>query len=215
MASTDAPRVAVAIHAPARAFAPGTQTALVRLGYHLVSAETATRHSGDDWCRPAIRIVDDREIEKVEPGGEEPGIPIILLTGQRGSFTDDSRTVGTVRRRARVNELFALLQRTLEPWPRTVPRIPAALPARCTHGNHGWAGAIRSISEKGCLLHSTERLEPEQPVDLCFALPREGLLQIPAQPSYLDGKLAGLVFHGTSEQSRSAIANYVNSQLTE
>jgi hypothetical protein len=113
-----------------------------------------------------------------------------------------------------VNELFALLQRALEPWPRTVPRVPAALPARCTRGNHGWAAAIGSISEKGCLLFSTERLEPEERLDVCFALPREGLMQVPAQPSYVSGKRAGLVFRDTSEQSRSAIADYVNTQLT-
>ena len=39
-------------------------------------------------------------------------------------------------------KIFALLQRALEPWPRTVPRIPAALPARCKRGNHSWSGAI-------------------------------------------------------------------------
>ena len=95
-----------------------------------------------------------------------------------------------------------------------MPRVPAALPARCTRGNHGWAAAIGSISEKGCFLLSTERLEPEERLDVCFALPREGLMQVPAQPSYVSGKRAGLVFRDTSEQSRSAIANYVNTQLT-
>ena len=145
-------RATVAIHAPARAFAPGTQTALVRLGYHLVSAETATKHSDGDWCRPAIRIVDDRQLEKLPLESDGPGSPIILLTGHRGPLASDSRAVGTVRRRARVNELFAL--------------------------------------------------------------PKEGLVQLPAQPSYVHGKLAGLVFRDTSERSRSAIANYVTAQLT-
>jgi hypothetical protein len=212
---TEALRATVAIHAPARAFALGTQTALVRLGYHLVSAETAARHSDDDWCRPAIRIVDDRQLEKVPLEGNGRGVPIILLARHRGPLAGDSRAVGTVRRRAGVNELFALLQRALEPWPRAVPRVSAALPARCTRGNHGWAGAIHSISEKGCLLHSTERLEPDRRVDLYFALPKDGLLQLPAQPSYVHGKMAGLVFRDSSERSRSAIANYVTSQLIE
>ena len=207
-------RATVAIHAPARAFAPGTQSALVRLGYHLVSAETAAKHSDGNGCRPAVRIVDDRQLEKLPLEGDGPGSPIILLTGYRGPLASDSRAVGTVRRRARVNELFALLQRALEPWPRSVPRISAALPARCTRGNHSWAGAIHSISEKGCLLHSTERLEPDRRIDLCFALPKDGLVQLPAQPSYVQGKLAGLVFRDTSERSRSAIASYVTSQLT-
>jgi hypothetical protein len=211
----ETPRSTVAIHAPARAFAPGTQTALARLGYQLVSAETAVNHSEDnDGYRPAIRIVDDRQLESVPLEGNGNGIPLILLTGHRGPLASDSRAVGTVRRRARVNELFALLQRALEPCPRTVPRISAALPARCTRDNHGWAAAIRSISEKGCLLHSTERLEPDKRVDLYFALPEAGLMQLPAQPSYMNGKQAGLVFRDTSERSRSAIADYVSAQLT-
>jgi hypothetical protein len=214
MNATQTPRAAVAIHAPARAFAPGTQTALVRLGYRLISAETAADHADDDdGCRPVIRIVDDRQLESVPLESNGNGIPLILLTGHRGPLASDSRAVGTLRRRARVNELFALLQRALEPWPRTVPRIPAALPARCKRGNHGWAAAIGSISEKGCLLLSTERLEADKRLDVCFALPSEGLMQLPAQPSYVSGKRAGLVFRDTSKRSRSAIANYVNSQL--
>jgi hypothetical protein len=208
------PRATVAIHAPARAFAPGTQTALVRLGYRLMSAETAAGHSDEASHQPAIRIVDDRQLESVPLEGDETEIPLILLTGPQGPLASDSRAVGNVRRRGRVNELFSLLQRTLEPWPRTVPRIPAALPARCKRGKHGWAAAIRSISEKGCLLLSTERLEPEKRLEVYFALPSEGLMRLPAQPSYVNGKQAGLVFGDTSDQSRLAIANYVNTQLT-
>lgn len=212
MDSRDNPRVTVALHAPAQAFATGTETALVRLGYHLVRAETA--ELDDERSQPSIRIVDDRQLEKVPVEGNGQAIPIILLTGHRGPLASDARTVGTVRRRARLNEIFELLQHTLEATPRTVPRIPASLPARCTRGNHGWAAAIGSISEKGCLLLSTERLEPEERLDVCFALPREGLMQVPAQPSYVSGKRAGLVFRDTPEQSRSVIADYVNTQLT-
>jgi hypothetical protein len=214
MDPTEKPRATVAIHAPARAFAIGTETALARLGYHLIRAEAA-EHDHDDRSQFSIRIVDDRQLEEVPLESNGQAIPIILLAGHRGPVASDARAVGIVRRRARLNEVFALLQRALEANPRTVPRIPASLPARCTRGNHGWAGAIRSISEKGCLLHSTEPLVPDRRVDLCFALPRAGLLQIPAQPAHLDGKLAGLVFRDTSEQTRSAIAGYVTTQLTE
>jgi hypothetical protein len=215
MEPTATPRAIVSIHAPDRAFAPGTQTALARLGYQLVSAETATRHSEDDESsRPNIRIVDDRQLERIPLEGNGEGLPLILLTGHSGPLASDSRAVGTVRRRARIHELFTLLQHALEPWPRTVPRVTAALPARCKRGNHGWAAAIRSISEKGCLLLSTERLEPDKRLSVYFTLPSEGLMQLPAQPSYVNGKQAGLVFRDTSERSRSAIANYVNSQLT-
>ncbi len=208
MDSAEKARATVAVHAPARAFAPGTQAALARLGYRLVQAE------GDDHCRPAIRIVDDRQLENVPLECNGQAVPLILLTGHRGPPASDSRALGTVRRRAGVEELYALLQRALEPLPRSVPRVPTALSARCTRDNRGWAAAIRSISEKGCLLQSTEQLEPDQRVDLCFALPTQGLIQIPAQPLYVNGKQAGLVFRDTSKRSRSAIASYVSAQLT-
>lgn len=208
-------RATVAVHAPARAFASGTQAALARLGYRLVPAEAAaSQPEGGHECRPAIRIVDDRQLESVPLECNGEAIPLILLTGHRGPLASDSRALGTVRRRAGLKELYALLQRALEPLPRSVPRVPAALPARCTRGNHGWAAAIRSISEKGCLLQSTQQLEPDQRVDLCFALPTEGLVHIPAQPLYVHGKQAGLAFRDASEQSRSAIASYVSTQLT-
>ena len=214
MDQRESPRAIVAIHAPARAFAPGTRIALARLGYHLVNAGAAAQRSGEGSERRIIRIVDDRELESVPLEGSGDGIPLILLTGQRGPLATDPRVVGAVRRRAGVNDLFALLQRALERWPRSVPRIPAALPARCTRGNHGWAAAIRSLSEKGCLLLSTERVEPDGRIDLCFALPRSGLMQLRAEPCHVDGKRAGLAFRDTSARSRSAIAEYVSSWLT-
>jgi hypothetical protein len=207
-------RATVAVHAPARAFAAGTLAALARLGYRLVQAKATGQLGGDESCKPAIRIVDDRQLENLPLECNGEAVPLILLTSHRGPAASDSRALGSVRRRAGVNELYALLQRALEPLPRSVPRVPAALPARCTRGSHGWAAAIRSISEKGCLLQSTEQLEPDQRVDLCFALPAEGLMQIPAQPIYVRGKQAGLVFRDSSDRSREAIASYVSAQLT-
>lgn len=214
MESAQTARATVAIHAPARAFAAGTQAALARLGYRLVQVGAASRPPGGDGCHPAIRIVDDRQLESVPLECNGEAIPLILLTGRRGAPTSDPRALGAVRRRAGVQELYALLQRALEPMPRSVPRVAAALPARCTRGNHGWAAAIRSISERGCLLQSTEQLEPDRRVNLCFALPAEGLMQIPAQPLYVRGKQAGLAFRDASERSRAAIASYVCAQLT-
>jgi hypothetical protein len=213
MDPTEAPRAIVAIHAPARAFATGTRTALTRLGYRLVPAESAGR-ADIDGCRPAIRLVDDRRLETLPIEGERAGIPIILLTGPRGPLAVAPPAVGTVRRRAGVNEVFALLQRALETRPRSAPRVSTALPARCTRGNHGWPAAIRSLSERGCLLHSTERLEPDKRVELCFALPRAGLMQLIAEPSHVRGKCAGLAFRDAPQRYRSEIASYVTAQLT-
>ena len=89
--------------------------------------------------------------------------------------------------------------------------IDPAAPRR-GHDGHlpfGGGGPFRPAQAR----RGRERLEPDRRLDLCFALPKQGLVQLPAQPSYLNGKLAGLVFRDTSEQSRSAIADYVTSQL--
>jgi len=214
MDSTEVPRAIVAIHAPARAFAPGTRAGLTRLDYHLISAETAARQSHDERRRPAIRIVDDRQLETLPVEGDQTDTPIILLTGPRGPLPTAPPAFGTVRRRAGIGELFALLQRALESRPRSAPRVDTALPARCIRGNHGWPAAIRSLSEKGCLLHSTERLEPDKRLELYFALPQAGLMQLIAQPSHVRGKCAGLAFRSASERLRSAIADFVTTQLT-
>jgi len=206
-------RGTIAIYAPARAFAPGAQNALVRLGYKLVTARTAERFRQDEILGPVVRIVDDRQLDQVpiEPGGA--GLPMILLTGARGQATTDARAVGTVRRRARLRDIYEVLQRTLEDQPRAVPRVPDAIPARCSRQGRSWTAAIRSLSEKGCLVQSWSELERDLRVELCFPLANRGLVHVPAQPSYEDGQCTGLVFRGTTDTTRAAIAEYVAARL--
>lgn len=213
MAEEERPRTTVVVHAPASAFAPGAQSALVRLGYNLVTPFTAARQRGAGaLLRPVLRIVDERQLDQVPVEAGTP-LPILLLVGRRSAGTRDSRAVGTARRRATVGDLYALLQRALEPRPRAVPRVPDAIPARCTRDGREWTGLIRSLSEKGCLIESGESLEKDLRVELSFPLAGRGMVRLPAQSSYVEGESAGLVFRGATDLSRSAIAEYVSSRL--
>ena len=202
-------RITVAVYAPATAFSPGTQNALVRLGYNLMRPRTA--ETENPLLRPQIRIVDDRQLDQVPL---EHDLPMVLLTSTEHPDTVDARAVGTVPRQARLRALYEILQRVLEDHPRAVPRVDDAIPARATRDGHHWMGAIRSISEKGCLLQSFAELPSDLRVDLAFPLANRGNVTVPAQPSYRDGRLTGLVFRGTTETTRAAIGDYVASRLS-
>lgn len=210
-------RVTVAVYAPARAFAPGVQSALVRLGYNLITPRTAEDLGGGDGplC-PTIRIVDDRELDHapLETGPE--ALPIVLLVGHRGPVVSDARAVGAVRRRARLEPLYEVLQRALERHPRSVPRTATALPVRALRGERCWAGAIRSLSEKGCLVQGARGLERDLRVDLCFPIPGNGMITVPAQASDVrDDGHATLLFRDASRETRRAIAGFVAEQLAD
>ncbi|MCP5059715.1 MAG: PilZ domain-containing protein [bacterium] len=211
-------RVTIAVDAPNRAFAPGVQAALKRLGYNLVSErEPSGQEEAQDLPAPQLLIIDERRIADMSHPSTR--LPVILLTGAqgdaalRGSKLDDL-AIGIVRRRARLVPLYELLQTTFESQPRSVPRVEDALPARATRDGVSWPGAIRSISEKGCLLQSSEVLEDDQPVELCFPLANQGLVHILAMASYQAGDRTGLVFDETiSEETRRALSEYVTDRL--
>lgn len=208
-------RVTVAVYAPARAFAPGVQSALVRLGYNLITPRTAEAlDAGDGPLCPSIRVVDDRELDQapLEPGPE--ALPIVLLVGHRGPVVTDARAVGTVRRRAHLEPLYEVLQRALERHPRSVPRTETTLPVRALRGERCWAGAIRSLSAKGCLVQGARGIERDLRVDLHFPIPGTGMITVPAQASQVrDDGHATLLFRDASRETRQAIAGYVASQL--
>lgn len=208
------PRVTVTVYAPARAFAPGVQTALTRLAYNLITPKTAEEQgAGSGPLSPAIRIVDDRELDQVPLETGPEALPIVLLVGHRGPVVSDARAVGTVRRRAKLEPLYDVLQRALERHPRSVPRAETTLPVRALRGERAWAGAIRQLSEKGCLVQGARGIEPDLRVDLCFPIPGAGLLTVPAQASDVRPDGATLVFRDACQETRKAIAGYVADQL--
>jgi hypothetical protein len=209
------PRETFIVHAPASAFAPGVRSALTGLGYQLVTpseAEPLDAETGP--LRPALRIVDDRQLDQVPfETGPEPR-PLLLLTRHRGPPTTDVRAVGIVRRRARLQPLYELIQRATEANPRRVPRAPTDLPVRAVRDERCWAGAIRSLSEKGCRVLGTRGLESALRVELTFPIPGSGMVHVPAQPVAIREDHAILVFRGSFGRTREAIAGYVAERLS-
>jgi hypothetical protein len=198
-------RLVVACHVSSGAFERGVRSGLERLGYRLVGE----RHA----LRVAARIVEERHLAKLPAEVDAPVRTIVLVGSRPAALLDDPRVVGAVWRPARLPDLYALLQAALEAHPRTVPRVRTALPAKAVSGERGWAGAIVSLSERGCLLRSRERLRSRRPLDLFFALPREGLVHVVAEPRYIEGTCTGLVFREASAECRSAVAGYVAAVL--
>ena len=197
--------IRIAVHAPARAFADGARTGLGRLGYALLGA----RSLGDDPI--AAQIVDDRWIERATLA---PGRPLILLTGRGSEPGADPAAVARIPRRAGLGDLYLALQDALEERPRSVPRIADAIPARCRRGERTWIGAIRSISERGCLLQSSGDIETDLRVELSFPLQPGGWIQVPAQARYRSDEGIGIVFRPSGAQARSALRSYVARRLT-
>jgi hypothetical protein len=206
-------RIAVACYAPPGAFGPGCRSGLESLGYRLLGGRPLAVALRSDGFRPAIRVVDERLLGRVPEDPEGVRVPIILLTGRHPGRTSDPRVIGRTARPAKLALVYALLQRALEATPRRVPRVRAALPARAVCGAAGWAGAIVSLSEEGCLMRGRATATVTRPLDLWFALPEEGLIHVVAEASYQDRGHTGLVFREPSEDSRAAIADYVSQVL--
>jgi hypothetical protein len=188
------------------AFAPGVQLALERLGYKIV-------YTRSSWAAeaPDTLIVAAEDVSQLEA---EATAPIILIGTLRSRSQDDPRVIGAVSAPAELLGLYSLLQRALEAHPRAVPRIETALPARSLSKGVDTPGAILSLSEKGCLLRSTQSLSGRGPLHLQFTLPGGRAIYTQAKPCYLAGKESGMVFEKLPEASRVAITEFVTSSLS-
>jgi hypothetical protein len=198
----------VGLYASRRALGRGVTTALERLGYRL-----ATRGRGAETETPDARIASERELRRVP---REDRAPLILLEGRFGKRSRrrrDPRIVATLRKPAPLVEVYRALQLALEENPRRVPRAAVTLPARCVAGERDWPGAIVSLSEGGCLVRSTHRLESRRRLQLWFPLPDAGLVEVTARPLYHRGSHLGLAFHELAEATRHAIASCVEDAL--
>ncbi len=194
----------IEVRVPSRDFSMGARTALERLGYQLVPASPRS-------AAPDARIVTTGRLSRL---GAEASEPVILVGSSRSREVDDPRVVGIARRPADLVELYQLLQVALEAHPRAVPRVPVSLAARSLHDGMDTPGAILSLSERGCLLRSTERLPAVGTLRLQFMLPNEGLIYTRAEPRHQSEEESGLAFEGLSEASRAAIADFVMAALT-
>ena len=223
-ANVPAPKLRIANHAGPRALAPGVRAALSALGYEIVTAEQAApgapakpgQPSGDRPQPPGLRIADERFVDRLPSPAREPEMPILLLCGTRPLSLDDPRIAGRVERPALLSTLYRILQQSLEPNPRTVPRTATRLTARATQKDRRWIGSILTLSESGCYLEGAESLRPGDRLNLQFALPgRTGAELVTTRAECVSprGEGAGLAFCGVANDVQREIRNFVALQL--
>ena len=116
-------------HAGPEAYAPMTRVILAKLGYLVLMPDEAASIRDLADARPLVRLLDERQMAEIPDDGD--GIPIILLTGRHGATGADPRIAGAVKRPAGMHELFRLIQQLTEDTPRSTPRVPTHLSARC------------------------------------------------------------------------------------
>jgi len=209
----DIPRRILLTHAAPEAFTEMSRTILTKLGYALVTPEEFPACS-ESMARgvPDLRIVDERSLAEVPEDGF-PAVPIIVLTGRHGVTGADPRIVGAIRRPAGMHDLYRLAQEVLEDNPRTTPRVPTHLQARCHRDGKEWTGAVLSLSESGCLLRSTVPQMLGSLFTLSFALPRVGTLELEGEVTYQLIPDLGMTFHATSPSDREAISGFISRSL--
>jgi hypothetical protein len=181
---------------------------LAKLGYEiLLPEEFEAMAEAKDLDRPDVRIVDERQLAEV-PDEYEP-TPIVVLSGELGVTGADPRIVGAVRRPAGMHELFRLVQQVTEETPRSSPRVPTHLAARCELDGREWHASILSLSENGCLVRSPEALPLGSNLKLRFDLPRAVRLELVAEAAYQLLPDVGLLFHDLAGPARRAIQDFV------
>ncbi len=200
-------------HASPEAYAPMTRAILAKLVYSIIAPEEFEALVEDtDLERPTLRIVDERQLGEV-PDDYEP-VPIVVLSGRHGVTGADPRIVGAILRPAGMHELYRLVQAVTEETPRSIPRIPTHLHARCRKDGREWASTLLSLSENGCLLRNPEPLTLGTRFQLRFELPRSGTIEVEAEAAYQLLPDLGLIFAPTSARHREAIADFVTRALT-
>src|SRR5262245_37789045 len=207
------PQRLLVTHAGPEAYAPMARAILANLGYRTVEPEdfpAAAAELGLD--RPHLRLVDERTLAEIEME-EDPPVPIVMLCGRHGVSGVDPRIVGAIRRPAGLHEIYRLVQQVLEDTPRSTPRVPTHLTARCRRNGREWRGSVLSLSENGCLLRSPEPLLLGSRISLGIELPRSGKLELDAEIAYQLVPDMGVVFNATSPSVREAIGAYVAAAL--
>jgi hypothetical protein len=201
-------------HAREEAYLPRTRSILARMGYAVVPAEDWDALPPEQAARaPDLRIVDERRLAELDDESED-GIPTLVLTGRHGVTGADPRVLGAARKPVGLHELYRLLQQALEDVPRSTPRVPTHLPARCRSRHREWRGAVVSLSENGCLLRSPEPVRLGSELEIAFELPRVGRVETKAESAYQVVPDLGLVFHETPAGLRHAISDFVENALS-
>jgi hypothetical protein len=207
------PQRLLVTHAAPEAYAPMARSILAKLGYRIVDPDEWPAVAAELGVEcPHLRLVDERSLADVEDE-EDPPVPIVVLCGRHGVTGADPRIVGAIRRPAGLHEIYRLVQQVLEDTPRSTPRVPTHLAARCRRDGREWRGAVLSLSENGCLLRSPEPLLLGSRIALGFELPRSGPVELDAEIAYQLVPDLGVVFHATSPGVREAIGGYVSAAL--
>jgi hypothetical protein len=207
------PQRLLVTHAAPEAYAPMARAILAKLGYQIVDPDEFPAVAAELGLeRPHLRLVDERSLADLEDE-EDPPVPIVVLCGRHGVTGADPRIVGAIRRPAGLHEIYRLVQQVLEDTPRSTPRVPTHLAARCRRDGREWRGAVLSLSENGCLLRSPEPLLLGSRIALGFELPRSGSIEVDAEIAYQLVPDLGVVFNATSPGVREAIGGYVTSAL--
>jgi len=215
MEATTLPQRLLVTFAPPEAYAPMARSILAKLGYQIVEPDEYPAAAAELGLeRPHLRLVDERTLADVEME-EDPPVPIVVLCGRHGVSGVDPRIVGAIRRPAGLHEIYRLVQQVLEDTPRSTPRVPTHLAARCRSDGREWRGAVLSLSENGCLLRSPEVLLLGSRIVLGFELPRRGAIEVDAEIAYQLVPDLGVVFHATSPGVREAIGGYVTAALAD
>lgn len=212
MHSASSPRRVLVSHAAPTAFAPMTRPILARLGYAILEAEEfALELEADEYARPDLRIVDERQLAEV--GHEDPVVPIVVLSGRLGVTGADPRIVAALRRPAGLHDLYRIVQQVLEDTPRSSPRVATHLRVRCEQPGRVWAATLLSLSENGCLVRSPEPLRLGARIGLRLELPCRGPLGLEGEVSYQLPPDVGIVFNAAPRSVREALAGFVRDAL--
>lgn len=205
-------RTRIASYVGPRAFARQTDASLAGLGYFVVPAFAMGRFDDISWL-PSLRLVDERHYERIPSFESDPKTPVILLTGARPKEIEDPRIVGRVPRPAELAELYPLIQRALEPTPRSAARVETRLSARCIRADRRHVGSVTSLSERGCLFRSHRPIDSGSGMNLQLALPGSGIISMRAVCVRRHDGAAGLVFANPSLNARRSIGGFVNGLL--
>jgi PilZ domain len=198
-------------HAGPEAYAPMTRVILAKLGYLILLPDEVASISDLSETRPLVRLLDERQFGDIPDDGD--GIPIILLTGRHGATGADARIAGAVKRPVGMHELYRLIQQLSEDTPRSTPRVPTHLTARCRSEGREWTSTVISLSENGCLMRSPEPLPLGRLIELGFDLPRSGRIELEAETAYQLLPDMGMIFHVKRKSDREAIASFVTNAL--
>ena len=113
-----------------------------------------------------------------------------------------------------MHELYRLIQQLSEDTPRSTPRVPTHLSARCRSEGKEWTSTMLSLSENGCLVRSPEPLSlGRRRRALRSSCRGRDACELEAETAYQLLPDMGLIFHATRQSDREAIAAFVTNAL--